>query len=266
MIIRSIAGNLLIFALLLAFSPAEASRNSEVFSFNSYYEYEVSFLGLSLGSIKIHTGDIEEKNGKESLYVKAQMDSYSGIPYVDLHATFESWMPKNAAYSYVFNGNMKVDDNKWQYNNIVFDHENQEIRSTIWENKVLVSRDTFETKQKFSDGASLLYLARSFMDLQKTAYIPTFINNQLVKTKINFQHKKENIDIDAVDGDVKAIYLDGKADWEGVYGLSGSFEGWFSDDEAHIPLKAYMKVYVGKVKLELVKWNRTGWNPPKVES
>lgn len=264
--IRSIAGYLLIFALLLAVSPTEASKNSEVFSFGSYYEYEVSFLGLTLGTIKIRTGEIEEKNGNEALYVKAQMDSRSGIPYVDLHATFESWMPKNAAYSYVFNGNMKVDDDKWQFNSIVFDHENKEIRSTIWENKELVSRDTFATKQRFSDGASLLYLARSFMNLGKTAYIPTFINNQLVKTKINFQKKQENIEIDAVEGDVKALYLDGKADWEGVYGLSGSFEGWFSDDVAHIPLKAYMKVYVGKVKIELVKWTRSGWSPPKVES
>ncbi len=264
--IRSIAGHLLIFALLLAFSPSQASRNAEVFSLNSYYEYEVSFLGLSLGSIKIYTGGIEEKYGQEALYVKAQMDSYSGIPYVDLHATFESWMPQNAAHSYVFNGNMKVDDDKWQFNNIIFDNKNDEIRSTIWENKKLVSRDTFRTKKRFSDGASLLYLARSFMDIGKTAYIPTFINNQLVKTKINFQKKQENIEIDAVDGEIKALYLDGKADWEGVYGLSGSFEGWFSDDAAHIPLKAYMKVYVGKVKLELVKWTRNGWSPPKVES
>ncbi len=265
MTVKNQALYLVIFAFLLFCKPVEAGRNSEVFVSGSYYEYEVSFFGLPLGSVKIYTGNMEDKNGHDAQYVKAEMDSYSGIPYVDLHATFESWMPQNASYSYVFNGNMKVDDDKWQYNSIIFDHTNEEIRSTIWENKQLVSRDTFKTKKKFSDGASLLYLARSFMELGKTAYVPTFINNQLVQTKINFQKKQENIEIDAVDGEVKSLYLDGRADWEGVYGLSGQFEGWFSDDPSHIPLKAYMKVYVGKVKVELVKWTRTGWNPPAAD-
>jgi hypothetical protein len=257
------AGYIAVLFLLFLWYPSEAGRNSEIFVADAYYEYEVSFFGLPLGSIKITTGGIEQKNGKEALYAKAQMDSYSGIPYVDLHATFESWMAPNAAHSYMFNGNMKMEDDKWQYNNIIFDHDKNEIRSTIWENKLLVSRDTFSTAKKFSDGASLLYLSRSFLELGKTAHVPTFINNQLVNTKINFQKKQEKIELDAVKGEVKALYLDGKADWEGVYGLSGSFEGWFSDDEAHIPLKAYMKVYVGKVKIELVKWKRPGWNPPK---
>jgi len=48
----------------------------------------------------------------------------------------------------------------------------------------------------------------------------------------------------------------------GNYGLSGKFEGWFSDDDAHIPIKAKMNVYVGSVVIELVKWKRGSWNPP----
>jgi len=45
--------------------------------------------------------------------------------------------------------------------------------------------------------------------------------------------------------------------------LSGKFEGWFSDDNAHIPIKALMNVYVGKILIELKSWKRTGWIPPK---
>ena len=45
--------------------------------------------------------------------------------------------------------------------------------------------------------------------------------------------------------------------------LKGSFEGWFSDDEARIPIVSKMNVYVGNVVIELVKWKRPGWVPPR---
>jgi hypothetical protein len=48
--------------------------------------------------------------------------------------------------------------------------------------------------------------------------------------------------------------------------LTGYFQGWFSNDETFIPIVAEMKVIIGNVKLELVKWNRKGWNPPEYNS
>ena len=80
---------------------------------------------------------------------------------------------------------------------------------------------------------------------------------------INFDGKQEIVEIDAVKYPVRTKYLNGSADWTGAYGLSGKFEGWFSDDDAKIPIRAKMKVYVGSVNIELVSWKRTNWTPPK---
>ena len=55
----------------------------------------------------------------------------------------------------------------------------------------------------------------------------------------------------------------GQARWTGLYGLSGNFEGWFSNDEARVPIKAKMSVYIGSVVIELKSWKRPDWKPPK---
>jgi hypothetical protein len=48
-----------------------------------------------------------------------------------------------------------------------------------------------------------------------------------------------------------------------LYGLGGKFEGWFSADDSRVPIKARMKVYLGNINIELKKWIRTDWTPPK---
>ena len=57
----------------------------------------------------------------------------------------------------------------------------------------------------------------------------------------------------------------GTADFTGIYGMSGDFEGWFSNDEARIPILAKMKVIIGSVTIELTRWTRTGWSPPRAK-
>jgi hypothetical protein len=71
------------------------------------------------------------------------------------------------------------------------------------------------------------------------------------------------MDIDAVDYPVDVVRFDGRADFVGVFGLTGGFEGWFSNDDASIPITARMKVILGSIKVELTKWKRGNWAPPK---
>jgi hypothetical protein len=52
-------------------------------------------------------------------------------------------------------------------------------------------------------------------------------------------------------------------EFSGIYGLTGPFEGWFSNDDARVPIRANMEVMLGSVKVELIGWNRGGWNPPR---
>jgi hypothetical protein len=166
-------------------------------------------------------------------------------------------------YSHKFIGNTKFMDDRWSYQSIFFDYKNKNIINTSYYAKKLKFRDTVPSKKKWNDGLSLFYLARQYTDLKKNIKIPTFIYRDTSYTFINFQGERKETEVDAIDYPVKTIYFDGVAKWKGFYGLSGNFEGWFSDDEARIPIKALMNVQIGTVTIELIKWRRKGWKPPK---
>lgn len=248
----------ILFLIIIFFNPLSSQT---IFAPNEYLEYEVSFLGIKLGSIVIETIGTETDNGTLLYNAKCKMDSYRGIPFVDLHATYTSWMDKSLAYSHKFVGNVKWPEG-WDYNKILFDYDNKKITNKHWLKDSLITNDSFDNDKKMNDGCSLFFFARQFANLKKTVIVPTFIDG-IYSTKINFLGKVESCSIDAINYPVSTLYFDGKTNWKGVYGLNGSFEGWFSNDGARIPIKAYMNVYVGKVLIELKKWKREGWKPPK---
>ena len=238
-------------------------NSQTIFVPDEYLEYEVSFIGIKLGTIKINTIGIDTISGVPCYYAKNVMKSYSGIPFVDLHAIYSSWFDQSCAFSNQFVGNVKWDEG-WDYNKITFDYEKKKITNRHWLNDSMITNDVFDLDKKINDGCSLFFFARQYSNLKKTIWVPTFIDG-IFSTKINFHGKGESVKIDAIDYPVKTLYLDGKTDWKGIYGTTGSFEGWFTDDEARIPLKAYMNVYVGKVLIELKKWERKGWTPPRAK-
>lgn len=228
-----------------------------------YLEYEVSFLGIKLGVIKTYMEATTDYNGIPVYKTKAVMKSNPGIPFLDLDATFESWMDRSVSFSHKFTSNIKKGPSTWDFQQLEFNYNEKYYDFKKWTNNKIVEEKRITTGKKWNDGSSLFFLSRKFTDIKKTIKVPTIIDYDTAMTTLNFHGKKENIDIDAVSYPVRCLYFDGKADWEGVYGLKGSFEGWFSDDEASVPIVAKMNVYVGKVLIKLVKWKRDGWTPPR---
>jgi hypothetical protein len=243
---------------------ATSFAQAGVFQKGEELEYEVSFLGIGIGKIVVISEGLDTLDGVEVYKSRATMDSYSGIPFVDLHAIFNSWMDKSMAYSRKFVGNVKFDEGKWEYQKLRFDYGSGIIFHERWREKELYFADTIRIgKKKYNGGLSLFYLARNYVDLKRTVYVPTMIDRDTVNTRINFHGDIRSAEIDAVNYPVSTIYFDGKADWTGIYGLTGKFEGWFSNDDAHVPIRAEMNVYVGSVDIELVRWKRPGWTPPR---
>ena len=226
-------------------------------------EYNVSFLGVNLGRIIITTEKIIDFKGKKVLKAKAEMKSNPGIPFVSLHAFFDSWMDTRLTNSYEFVGSTKGDENIWEKETFYMEYDKNLITyEKSVENKVVETKK-MPFDKKVLDGCALFFFARQFTDIKKTLKVPTVIASGISYTNLNFHGTKSETKISAVNYPIKTVYFDGKAEWEAVYGLKGYFKGWFSDDEARVPIKEQMNVYVGNVNIELVKWSRGDWQPPK---
>ncbi len=257
------------FFVFIAFIIFTASYSTN-YAYDDIYQtgeeltYSVSFLGINLGTIKVFSLGKEEYKGKEIYRSKATMESNPAIPFAYLSAVFDSWMSPNLTHSLKFEGNNKFGkSSSWVFQKLIMEYEKDNVKFERWIEKELKMKEDIEINSKINDGSSLFFFARQFADSRKRVKIPTIIDNFVEYTYINFSDKYEDVEIDAVDYPVRTVYFDGKADWEGIYGLSGEFEGWFSDDEASIPIQAKMKVYVGSVNIELIEWKREGWQPPK---
>ena len=105
--------------------------------------------------------------------------------------------------------------------------------------------------------------ARNNLHQKKEAKIPTYIDTTEEITNINFLDERAEVEIDAVNYPIEVLQLEGNANFVGIFGLTGEFEGWFSNDIASIPIKARLKVILGNIRVELRRWNRENWIPPQ---
>jgi len=255
---------LIIILCLFMFVP-NGRLSAQMFSPGEELEYEVSFIGIRLGSVKIISERIDSISGRPVYKAVGYMNSRSGLPFVDLHAIFHTWADTSFRRSQQFVGQIKITDERWDLQKIWFKKDQNKILNYKWHGKKQVRFDTIATGIDVSDGLSLFFLARQFCGKKDSMKISTLIDRELENSSLWFTDKKESVEVDIIPYPVRTSYFRGKAEWKGIYGISGAFEGWFSDDEARVPIVAKMKVYVGSIRIELVKWKRKGWVPPKAK-
>lgn len=252
----------------LPLHASDDSRNFEpifhdsVFQVGEELTYNVSYLGIDIGQVRIV--QVENKNEDKSGYKAiAYIDSYKDIPFVDLHAVFETNIHP-AIYSNQFFAREK-ENGKWVSYFYDFDYPNRRmyIENSIWKGGKVDKRDTIIVDTVQQDGLSIFFYARKNALTPQQRHIPIVVNEKKWNTYINFVGSQVKSEIDAVKYPIDVVYIEGEANFTGVFGLTGGFEGWFSRDAACVPIMAKMKVLIGKIHIELISWKRNGWSPPR---
>jgi hypothetical protein len=225
--------------------------------------YEVSYTFIKFGEIKIIVKGKKVIDGQNYYNTVAYIDSYSGIPFVNLHMIYESTMnPKY--YSTFFRGIVKKEEYT-TFTEYYADYSKSKIR--IKKGKVkpyqLWTDSTTNESQEYQDGLSILYFARMFSGSNKSINLRCFVNEKKSFTYMTAYKEVTGVSIDAVNYDISCVRIDGNMNFVSIFGLTGYFEGWFSNDDAAVPIVANLKVIIGNVRVELKSWKRPGWIPPK---
>lgn len=224
--------------------------------------YVVKYSVMRLGEIKLTVIDKKTEINKTYYTAIAEINSYPSVPFVSLHQIYKSTLTPDL-FSALFIGTIKH-DNYTTVTKYVFNYDSSKIYVTKGKLNSKPDIDSvFLIKKKYHDGISLLYYARLLSGSESDIKLPTFVNEKKEVTEINFTNQIEDISIDAVNYDIDCYYLEGESNYISIFGLTGVFEGWFSNDDASIPIKAKMKVLIGNISIELKSWKRKGWNPPK---
>jgi len=252
-------------------SPNAAAPGAEVFVLNEDLTYEVSWMGIPLGSIRTVVTQLQGAGENKSATTVAYMKSYAGVPFVDLYEIDKSSMDL-AGITRAFYSREKA-DGKWKFTDYLFDQQKHRLIAKVsvadtetGSGTLTTSVDTVSIDKNCVDGLSLLFFARVNARTPKQASVPTFLKGKQSTTMINFYRRATSVEIDAVDYPVDVVELDGNAGFTGILGMTGAFTGWFSNDNAQIPIKGKVEIFLGSITVELVKWNRPGWNPPPSRS
>lgn len=226
--------------------------------------YIVYYGFIKLGEVKLKIMSRKTEGDKIIYFSHAEMKTFKGIPFVSLNSVFDSEMVLNGTELY--SRRFKATDYKAEGNVDIeygFNYDSNFVRVKKINNGKTEKDEkiSFNENIKFQDGLSLLYRARLNSYSSDNFLIPVFMNEAETSVSYYFSSKKDEISIDLFNYDIQSVRCNGVANFEGVFGLSGEFAGWFSNDEARIPLKAQMNVIIGNVTLELDSFRRAGWKP-----
>jgi hypothetical protein len=230
--------------------------------------YKVSWSGIKIGTIRLKV--MPDEGGNDVRHrATATIDSYAGLPFVNVHLV--AFTEMDSGFNSLSSFSLEKRDDDWR--RLMYHY-------TLSEKKVYVEeafqndrdshphdalvRDTIHlTRIPIQDGISLIFIARHLLRVRKLFSYPTLSNEKLGETFIYPSRPQSKVNIDAWNKPIPVVELSGKMKLEGIFGLSGDFKGWFSDDSEAVPITAEMKVILGSVKIELMQWNRKGWKPPE---
>lgn len=247
--------------LLMSCSSAVMSQE-QVFVEKEELNYVVSYGFIELGEVKIKISSVSQKNGTKHITASCDMKSYSGIPLVELDSRFESDMIYSGGvlYSKEFRA---VDRKKEGIVEIryVFEYDSGyvSVKKKFRGITEIDKNIEFDRNLRFQDGLSLFYLSRLNSFETKSRQIPVFMNESEATVNYYFSAVPEEVDLDEIGVEVNSIKCSGTANFVGVFGLTGEFAGWFSNDYARVPVMAKMNVIIGNVTLELESYVRKGW-------
>jgi hypothetical protein len=238
------------------------STSGDVWVINEELNYEVSYSFIKLGTVKIKVLDRYKKGNRTVYKTIAYIDSYN-VPLVSMHNVFESEIDEDF-YSHQFIGSELI-DKQWRYTKYIFNYaQNKAFMEHGFQSKNSIDwRDTADLKnRKYQDGLALFFYSRGTLFSQKDINVPVLIADKCETTLIKYPSENEEVEIDAVNYPIDVLKFEGRADFIGIFGLTGKFRGWFSNDEARVPIIARMNVIIGSIYIELKTWNRPGWYPP----
>ncbi len=259
----SINKNFVLISVLLLLISSRTFSQSEVFYDGEELYYEVNYSFINIGWAKFNT---EKIAGKKDYYIcRAKLKSNNSLPYIDVDYDFISELEvkdnkviphKFTAYQYK-DGKKSIETCDFNYDSSIV-----RIKKIGYDNNIETEKKLL-TYTLFQDGLSIFYFARANTTKNQTEYVPVLMHRDTSLIKIVFSSNKTSVEISEVDYEISSVYLEGFSYFTAVFGLTGNFSGWFSKDEARIPLKAKLQVEIGSITLELKSWKHGSWQPPK---
>ncbi|MCL4539597.1 MAG: DUF3108 domain-containing protein [Bacteroidetes bacterium] len=231
--------------------------------------YEASYLFFKIGAVRFHVLGRTVYDSIPAYELRADIDSYSGIPFVDLHAIYITYADAKTLMC-IYTSNSQKEGDGWLYTSCNLHYAKGKADWQQSKNGVVVKNVEYPLDRSYTDGLSFFYYLREaskVADGRKTKLtIPIVVDTVRSSVVLTINEKKEPCDIKAYDFPLESYRMSGHINFTGFFGVTGGFTGWMSADSAEVPLRGDVNVILGSVVVKLKDVKRDGWIPPRSKS
>ncbi len=238
--------------------------NLAVFQPGERLQYKVKWLFFRIGTIVVETDSVPDAPGRVKTTIS--LDSNPDIFFISIHNHYVAIVNSNPVRCEQLRSTERQgNDTLITTYEFVDSLEQILMEQRIFPADTVVKAEILDSVDRFFDGTSLFFLARTLLQSGSRYTVPTLVDFDLFTTDITFTDRVVPRSIGSVEWDIETRELYGQANFEGksFAGFSGEFKGWFSNDDAAVPLQAEMNITLGSIDIELEQWSRPGWQPPK---
>ncbi|MFZ1082867.1 MAG: DUF3108 domain-containing protein [Candidatus Kryptoniota bacterium] len=228
--------------------------------------FEAGYFFFKVGSVKFQVLGETMYDSLPAYRMRAYIDSYSGMPFVNFHAVYDTYADaKNLRC--IFNSRDQKEGDIWVKTTTHCDMERKNIEWEQSEDGKLLKRVDMQCDTSYTNGVSFIYYLREACrnsgGRPLSLEIPIIDDTVRSKVDLTINEKREPCDVTAFDFPLDSQRLSGHIDFVGTFGVTGDFVGWMAADSSCLPLKAKVKVILGSVVVQLKEIKRGNWIPPR---
>lgn len=228
--------------------------------------FEASYLFLKLGSVRFQVLERTMYDSIPAYHLRALIDSYSGIPFVNFHAAYDTYADARKL-TFLFYSRKQKDGDRWVYTATSLDSSGKNIEWEQFRDGKSVKRVKMPCDTSYTNGVSFVYYfrrtCRNSGGKEMSLEIPIVDDTVRSKVYLTINEKREPCDVSAFDFPLEAQRLSGHINFVGTFGITGTFVGWMATDSSNMPLKAKVKVILGSIIVQLKEIKRSNWIPPR---
>lgn len=221
--------------------------------------YEIKYSFFRLGTITVEILPDSMYNGKYVRYLRAVIRSNPGIPFVGHEEDhFSSLMTHNDSIPYeLMYWKDDIDEHLPKEDLYVLDYHAGKVYAFKRDKKdrQKVKKDTLALDAPSICGPGMFYYSRLYAGTDRHIKVPIYLNQKKNYLTMEFSRKTVMINSSAFPGGKVLTYTsEGDADFNGPFGFRGHFKAWFATDSLRIPVEAHLRVWLGNVKVKLIKY------------
>jgi len=243
--------------------PAVDQNAPGVFLSGERLEYKVKWFFFRLGTIVVTTDRLP--GASEIFRTSITLDSNPDLFFISIHNRYEALVNSNPVRCEAFRS-LEIDGEDTLVTSYTFSESSRRVQMTqsLLPADSVLREEIKDSVDRSYDGASLFFFARTIIHDDTSLSVPTLVEFDMFTTDLAVTGTIIPVSIGSLDEDVVTREISGRANFEGSTfgGFSGDFKGWFSNDDAAVPIRAEMSITLGTVNVELERWTRDGWTPP----